>query len=161
MSTFVDFTPSTQAAFTFQATLANQDYTIVVTWNLAGQRYYLNVYDLSQNLICSEPLIPTGPQIAAQFTWALGIANATTLTPHNVPIGQVAAVYISQTDTAFDGQVQVLSTGPNTLTYAMKTNPNESNPISGQVNFTLNLVQSYIPGAYFLYQYDSQQFEFG
>jgi len=160
MSTFVDFQPSTQTAFSFQATMAGQQYTIVITWSLSGQRYYLNVYDLSQNLIVCRSLVSSGPVITGQFTWSLGIASITTITPHNVPLGQVAAVWISQTDTVFDGAVQVLATGPSTLTYQLATNPNESNPVTGAVNFSLNLVDGYDIG-YFLYHYSTQQFEFG
>ena len=59
MTTYVNFTPSASAAFQFQATLDGQIYNVVVTWNLFGQRYYINVYDLSNNRIVSQPMLPS------------------------------------------------------------------------------------------------------
>ena len=50
-TTIIPFTPGPAAPFQFQATLDGNLYNCVVTWNLMGQRWYLNVYDLSGNLI--------------------------------------------------------------------------------------------------------------
>lgn len=61
MTTYVTFQPNTQAPFQFQATLDNNVYNVNVTWNLFGQRYYINVYDLSNNLIVSTPMIGSAP----------------------------------------------------------------------------------------------------
>ena len=55
MTTYVDFAPTASQPFQFQAALDGQLYTIIVKWNLFGQRWYVNVFDLSQNLICSVP----------------------------------------------------------------------------------------------------------
>jgi hypothetical protein len=57
MTTFVDFVPSTTTNFQFQATLDGNIYVVFVTWNLFGQRYYLEIYDLSNNLVVSLPQI--------------------------------------------------------------------------------------------------------
>jgi len=56
-TTYYDFTPNNSTAFQFQPTLDGQTYTVQVTWNLFGQRFYVNVYDLSGNLIFALPLI--------------------------------------------------------------------------------------------------------
>jgi hypothetical protein len=65
MTTFA-FTPSQTAAFTFQPVLDGSTYNVVVTWNIFGQRYYVNCYDLSGNLIFALPLIssPVGTPIS-------------------------------------------------------------------------------------------------
>lgn len=55
--TTVFFNPSVKANFQFQCTLDNQQYTIIVTWNMFGQRYYLNCYDNNANRIFTLPLI--------------------------------------------------------------------------------------------------------
>lgn len=73
MTTIVPFTPNDNAPFQFQATLDGAAYTVVITWNLWGQRYYVNVYDISQNLIVSIGMAgsPTGADInlvAGYFT---------------------------------------------------------------------------------------------
>lgn len=55
--TYIPFTPSATANFTFQATLDGKVYNVIVTWNLFGERYYINVYDSLQTLILSLPII--------------------------------------------------------------------------------------------------------
>jgi hypothetical protein len=54
---YVPFTGSTYTNFQFQATLDGKNYICIVTWNLFGERYYINIYDTSQNLILCAPLI--------------------------------------------------------------------------------------------------------
>jgi hypothetical protein len=55
--TTIDFLPNITQAFQFQATLDGSSYNCLVTWNLAGQRFYVSCYDLSGNLVFSLPLI--------------------------------------------------------------------------------------------------------
>lgn len=55
------FQPSNVAPFQFQPTLDGQSYVVIVTWNLFGQRYYFNVYDLQQSLIVSAALVGSPP----------------------------------------------------------------------------------------------------
>lgn len=57
MTTFVQFNPSATANFQFQATLDGNNYVVIVTWNLFGQRFYVNIYDTSGVLILAMPLI--------------------------------------------------------------------------------------------------------
>ena len=60
-TTYVAFAPSPTAPFQFQATFDGNAYTVIVTWNLFGQRWYVNVYDLSQNLVVALPMIGSPP----------------------------------------------------------------------------------------------------
>lgn len=160
MSTLVQFTPSTNQAFNFQATLGGTPCNVTVLWNVSGQRYYVQVADLSGNVLLFRPMSASGPVLQAQFTWALGTATAVTALPHNVPIGSVANAYASKTESGFDGQYQLLATGANTLTYPLATNPNEPGPVAGNVSFALNLTQGYNLG-YLLYHLETQQIEYG
>ena len=59
MSTLIPFVPSATASPPFQTifTLDGNAYSGAVTWNLAGQRWYLTVSDQDGNLIMSQPLI--------------------------------------------------------------------------------------------------------
>ena len=57
MTTLVPFTPSLAAPFQFQATLDGNLYTVIISWNLFGQRYYVNIYDSSNVWIVTLPLI--------------------------------------------------------------------------------------------------------
>lgn len=56
MTTFTQFTPSVSKNFTFQPTLDGQVYSVVITWSLFGQRWLVNCYDLSGNLVFVRPL---------------------------------------------------------------------------------------------------------
>jgi len=76
-----DFQPSSKAPFQFQPTLDGSVYTVIVTWNLAGQRYYVNVYSLDGTLIVAIPMIgsPLGYDIslvAGYFTSTLVFREA-------------------------------------------------------------------------------------
>jgi len=56
MTTLFPFAPSVSQNFTFQPTLDGKTYNAIVTWSLFGQRWIVNVYDLSANLIFARPL---------------------------------------------------------------------------------------------------------
>jgi len=88
------------------------------------------------------------------------VATVTATVPHNIPIGELANVNISQTGTVFDGNWQALSTGPTTMTYSLMTNPNNVQPLTGYLNMPLNLVAPQIPGAYLLFNLATLTFEF-
>ena len=60
MTTFL-FQPSNTTPFQFQPTLDGNIYNCVVTWNLFGQRYYLNCMDLSGNLIFCVAMVGSPP----------------------------------------------------------------------------------------------------
>lgn len=61
MTTYTAFTPTASAPFQFQPTFDGAVYTVIVTWNLFGQRYYVNVYTLSGTLVYSLPMIGSPP----------------------------------------------------------------------------------------------------
>ena len=80
MTTY-DFQPSSTTPFQFQPTLDGSVYTVIVTWNLAGARYYINVYALDGTLIVSLPRVgsPLGYDIslvAGYFTSTLVFREA-------------------------------------------------------------------------------------
>lgn len=162
MSTLVPFTPSTSAPFTFQPIIAGTQYNATITWNAFAERYYLNLTDTSGNLVLCTAIVSSGPRLGATLTWEDtgfgGVATATTASPHNIPVGQLANVRISQTDTAYDGNWQVLATGASTVTYAL-VNPNETQPLAGQLSFDVNLVAP-LESGWLLYHYDLQAFEY-
>jgi hypothetical protein len=57
MTTVTPFQPTATQAFAFTPTLDGAQYNLIVTWNLAGARWYFNLYDLSGNLILAAALI--------------------------------------------------------------------------------------------------------
>jgi hypothetical protein len=57
MTTVTSFRPTATSLFQFQPTLDGQVYTAVTTWNVYGQRWYINIYSLNGSLVVAQPLI--------------------------------------------------------------------------------------------------------
>jgi hypothetical protein len=75
MSTITSFVQTQSAPFQFQATLDGALYTVTITWNLQGQRYFFNIYDLSGNLIVSKPLISSPINAEGQATYDINLVK--------------------------------------------------------------------------------------
>ena len=56
MTTF-QFTPSSTTPFQFQPTLDGNEYTAIITWNVYGQRWYINLLALDGTRIFTMPVI--------------------------------------------------------------------------------------------------------
>lgn len=84
MTTYVTFQPSATAPFQFQATLDGSAYTVIMPWNLHGQRYYVTCFDLSGNLIFSLPLI--GSPLGYNISLSAGYFASTLI--YREPTGQ-------------------------------------------------------------------------
>ena len=65
-TTIIPFQPSLTSAFQFQAAFDGTTYTVIVTWNVEGQRYYINVYTLQQSLVICAAMVgsPVGYNIS-------------------------------------------------------------------------------------------------
>lgn len=60
MATLTDFVPIAALSspiFRFQPTFDGTIYTVTVTWNIFGQRFYIEVTSLTGELILATPLI--------------------------------------------------------------------------------------------------------
>lgn len=59
MTTYIQFTPSSTSnpPFQFTATMSGVDYTVNVSWNVFGQRWYLDIYDLDGTRLRTQPMI--------------------------------------------------------------------------------------------------------
>lgn len=55
------FNPSATANFQFQPTLDGKVYNVIITWNLGGARYYVNIYTLQGARVLTIPLIGSPP----------------------------------------------------------------------------------------------------
>lgn len=157
MTTYVDFQPSPTAAFQFQATFDGDQYNVIVTWNIFGLRYYINVYDLAGNLILARSMVSSGSLLASTFSWANGIATVVTSSNHNIPVGQNGAVNVSGTGLGYDGNYQALATGPTSLTYLLSSNPATTG--NGNVGQDVNLLAGYFTSS-LVFRQATQQFEY-
>jgi hypothetical protein len=57
MTTYIQFSPSSNSNFTFEADLDGQTYTLTARWSLYGERYYLMITDLSGNVLLNIPMV--------------------------------------------------------------------------------------------------------
>lgn len=141
MTTYVDFQPSSTASppFQFQATLDGAQYSIAVTGNIFGQRYYVTVYDLSGSRICSVPMVGSGAKIQGVLSWADGTATAALTGPHNVPVGAVANVEISDTGLGYDGAWRALAVDEETFSFQLADDPGQYG-VTGNASQDVNLI---------------------
>jgi hypothetical protein len=159
VTTIFPFATTPQSPFQFQPTLDGTVYNVTVTWNLFGQRYYINVTTLGGELILCEPLIgsPSGLNLQA-LTWALGQSEATTVAPHGFAIGQTLALNVSgATPDAFNGDVRALITGRSTFSYPLTSYPGQAIGF-GIVNYNINLLAGYFTSV-MVFREAAQQFE--
>lgn len=79
MTTVTAFRPTATTPFQFDATLDGDTYQVLVTWNLSGQRWYINIHDQNRTLVLCRALVgspapralapPPGQLRVAQMTW--------------------------------------------------------------------------------------------
>lgn len=74
--TYTNFTPSPLTNFRFPVLLDGTQYNVVVTYNVFGQRYYVNIYTTQGGFVMSRPMVgsPVGYDIsltAGMFTSTL------------------------------------------------------------------------------------------
>jgi len=69
VTTYFDFTPTNSGPFQFSPTLDGQVYTVIVTWNVEGQRYYINIYTLTSTLVVCKSLVASPQNYDISLTW--------------------------------------------------------------------------------------------
>lgn len=159
MTTFTDFVPSSQQVFTFQPTLDGQVYTCTITWNLFGQRYYINCLDLGNNSIFSLPLLgsPDG-LIVENVTWNEGTVTVETALPHGYRPGVTVNVTLGQTVPAdYSGNFNMLVINDNELTFGLSSNPGICTA-PGSLYDDLNIAAGYFKST-LVFRASSSQFE--
>lgn len=69
MPTIISFTPTNSSPpFQFQATFDGVTYIVQTLWNVTGQRWYVYIFDQSNVLIVTQPLIGSPPGYAISLT---------------------------------------------------------------------------------------------
>lgn len=164
MTTYTPFLPTATAAFQFQPTLDGAPYTLIVTWGLAGQRWYVNLYDQNGVRIVTLPLIASGnPAPTASLTWD-GVRQKVTVTtaaPHGLMIGSVVEMTVSGVSPAgYNGvfHMEVVS-GPSTLTYPLATDPGGPATSQGSIGRDINIGGGYFQTSTLVFRDETQQFE--
>jgi hypothetical protein len=77
--TKIPFTPSASAIppFSSLVTLDGKSYLLTSVWNLAGQRWYINLTDSNGNIILNRPL--TGSPMSFSLNMVFGLFVTSTL----------------------------------------------------------------------------------
>lgn len=153
------FQPSTQAPFQFQPSLDGDVYNAVVSWNLFGARYYLNVYALSGALVFSMALIgsPTGTAIE-QMTWEAGKVTVVTADPHGYDIGKTVDLTLSGcAPAAYNGRVEAFVTEVDQIVFSLDTDPGLAT-IYGTLSYDISMTAGYFAST-LVFRESSSQFE--
>ena len=157
--TYFTFTPVPNTNFVFQPTLDGEVYNVVVTWNFAAQRYYINIYSLDGTLIVSRAMVgsPLGVNLSG-LSWANGTVTAITSAPIIYRIGSTVALTISgSTPDAYNGQVLGYVTSGNTFTYPLAADPGVAT-VLGNAAQNISLTAGYFSST-LVFRTANQQFE--
>lgn len=125
--TIYPFAQTVGANFTFNPILNGKTYQATVTWNVFGQRWYMNINDLAGNLIIATAVVSSDDQKAIEsISWAYGVVTVTATLPHFMPLGTVANLNISgNTPNGYNGLFPCSITGPLTFTYLLSSYPGQ------------------------------------
>ena len=163
MTTFTTFTPSATVPFSFQPTLNGVQYKAVITWGLAGQRWYVNLYDQTGTLIFYLPLIGSSTAIqTASLTWdgVQNLVSVTTAVPHGLPLGITAQLTITGVSpAAYNGIWDLFATGPSTLTFPQSVDPGGDATVNGNIGRDINIAGGYFQTSTFVFRESTQTFE--
>lgn len=157
--TLFSFLPLSAAPFQFQPTLDGSVYNVVVTWNLFGRRYYVNIYQLDGTLVACLPMVGSAGGVNIQsIAWSSGKAIVTTQTPHGYRITSTVAVTISGcAPAAFNGEFDCVVTGPNTFFYLLADDPGTFTSL-GVASYDISLTDGYFAST-LVFREAAQQFE--
>lgn len=144
MTTYYPVTSSQAAAFSFQPTLDGNQYQVTVTWNLYGQRSYVNVTQLDGTPVVTLPVLESPSALAlASLSWANGTVTTVTQQPHGYRIGSTVAVTIKNcAPSTYNGAVLAYVIDNETLTYPLTGNPGMVTAL-GAVDWFVNMVDGY------------------
>jgi hypothetical protein len=159
MTTFYSFVPSAVKAPSFMPTLDGSQYTCIITWNVSGQRYYLNCYTINNQLIFSVPIVNSMDPIEIEnLEWDEYNSRvvATTVNPHGWNIGQVYLLNIfGARPNIFNGNGFCSIISDTQFIYAMLNDPGHPTWM-GVVEHTINLAKGYFQSTIV---YRDQRFE--
>jgi hypothetical protein len=160
MTQIFKFVPPPDRAFQFSPVMDGQSCTGVVTWNLFGNRWYLNLLAADGSLIFNLPLIGSPPSVYLQsVNWSHGYVNAVTAMPHEwLNLATVDLLITQCAPVEYNGNVRAFVTGPTTIQWPLANNPGPIQDI-GVADFTLNMAGGYFLNSTLVYRELLQQIE--
>lgn len=146
------FNSSALNAQSFNPTIGGTTYTAQVTWNIFAGRWYLNLYDVSQNLIIACALVSSAdPQNVTGMSWEDGLLTVTTVDSQTYRIGQVQDIFLSgASSSTVSGVFEAAWITANSFTIPMTTEPTLPT-IFGTYGSIIDLTQGQISGGALYY----------
>lgn len=153
------FNPSPLQNATFNPVLGGNVYAATIVWNVFGQRWYLNLTDTQGNLLISTAVVSSqDPQGISSITWADNLVTVETTSPHWLPLGSQARVYVSgYAPDAYNGLQTVNITGPSSFTYQLDSDPGETT-VAGTFGSVIDLSAGLAGDSMLLYYAATNQF---
>jgi hypothetical protein len=146
MTSYYPLVPSTVTAPSFAPTFDGSQYICTVTWNLFGQRYYVNCYDGSGDRIFTVPVIPSADALAlASLVWDAASLRvfATTKQPHGLAVGTLVQLTLAGTSPdGYNGAYACSITSPTGFFYPMSTDPGQIVTL-GSVSYLISMTAGY------------------
>ena len=149
MTTIVQFNPQPTSVFRFSPVLDGITYSATVTWNVYGQRYYLNIYTVDGTLKLSIPLIGSPDSgfvesVQETVTTVVFVANTINGAFRAYPITAVNVdqliINMSLSGTGVQSQSLLSSTGTDGNGFYMQFTKSFTQSVTGN-ELTLTFVQ--------------------
>lgn len=146
METIFPFQPSNQTPPQFSPTFDGTQYTVILTWSLFGQRYYINIYTLAGVLIVSLPLVESPSSLPIEsLSWDLNTSTVSLITanPHGFSIDSVTNLAVSGcTPDVYNGTFLMVAQDTMTLQYALSPDPGLASAL-GAVSYDISMTAGY------------------
>lgn len=156
------FIPSVTAPFQFQPTLDGTQYVATVRWNIASQRWYLFVDQVSGANVLTLGMTgsPIGVAVSsADFDEAALVVDLITAFPHGYAIGATINLSVrGMAPDGWNGSFQCFITGPNGISYSLATNPGAATML-GAVTYDINLAAGYFQDSSLVWRPGAAQIE--
>lgn len=159
-TTIYPFVPPPLEAFRFTPTLDGQTYSITVVWSLFGRRWYFDLLNLNGRRVVAKAVIGSDLAVPIEnLSWAAGAVTLTTVLPHGYKYLDTVNVNVSGcSPVEYNGRVQALVTGIDTLRYPLAVRPGGASQF-GVVAYNVNLIENYFLTTQLVYRTASKQFE--
>lgn len=160
MTQLFPFVPNVQSPFIFQPTLNSLLYTATVTWNLFGQRWYLNITELNGTPVFTKALIGSPDGVAIEsISWAFGTVTAITALPHPYTVGQTVQITVNGClPDAYNGVVTAFIIDAFTFTYPVVANPGDATQLGNEI-YNIDLAAGYFADSSIVFRESNQTFE--
>lgn len=140
------FYPSNVAAPRFTPTLDNATYSVIVTWNVSAQRYFINVYASDGTWVVTTALVESLDAVkidAMTYDPTQRVMQTTLAVQHNRPVCQIVKFWLTGMQPDWlNGEHDCMVTDFWSFSFPVDTDPGQV-VVLGTASRLINLVASY------------------